>query len=147
MTASIKLAVNEHPYFVGITAPDYLVFMDDPAHNTRLMQAVANSYGFRVSPDLQYTNVDLRGMPEFYYRGSGIVAAWFACHLGCDPVILCGMDLYQGAQKYIHGDDDYQNLDVYRIPLEEHLRRWEPLRGFKQIRVIDSPLKKYFPVL
>lgn len=140
----IEFAVNEHPFQVGITNPDYLVFMDDPNDNPRLMRAIAGSKGTPVTFNLHYTDIDLRGVPDAIYRGSGIIAAWLALWMGCDPVYLCGMDLYQGEKKYCHAENDYQDLPIYQTPLEEHYKRWRTLPHQERLKPLSGPLTTIF---
>lgn len=144
----VLIAVNEHPFFVGITDPDYLIFMDNPTHNPILWNVLQEFQGIKVSHDLRYTDVNMAGVSYWNGPGSGIVACWFACYLGCDPVILCGFDLYQGSEKYCHRDELYENRSVFNITLEEHLKRWKT--GFRRcprierVRAASGPLVEVF---
>jgi hypothetical protein len=99
----------------------------------------------RVSPgpttDISF---DVEVWTGFY---SSNTAAWFALWLGCDPVILCGMDCYQGEQVYCHpytGD-----APTFHYPLEHHLRPWvEDARNLcpnpKRLRAVSGPLVQVF---
>lgn len=145
----VLIAVNEHPFFVGITEPDYLVFMDDPLHNPLLYQVVKDFQGVKVTHDLRYTDVHMGGVDYWNGPGSGIVACWLGLWLGCDPVVLCGFDLYQGKEKYCHRDGLYAERPVFNIPLDEHLKRWKA--GFRRcpemivrVRAVSGPLVDVF---
>lgn len=121
---TILIAVNNHALFY--CKPDYMVFMDIP--NTQefpeLAHAVETFDGLRVS---QTPLSDIYIKSAKYWDGgfSSTLATWFACYLGCDPVILCGMDCYQGAVKYSHPRDDFYH-PAMDAPLEDHLNAWRP---------------------
>lgn len=147
---SVIIAVNEHPYYAGVHDPDFLVFMDDPIHNPLLWGVVKElSGGLRVTHSLKYTDVHMGGVDYWNGPGSGIVACWLGLWLGCDPVLLCGMDLYQGPVKYCHRDELYKNRPVYNITLEEHLNRWKAgfrrnVQGIERVRAMSGPLGDVF---
>lgn len=138
----VRIAVNEHPFVIGVTDPDFLVFMDDPTQHPPLWAAVCGSSGIKVSPNLEQTDVDLRGLPHAIHRSSGIVAAWLGVWLGCAPVILCGMDLYQGDKKYCH--EDYSDRPIFHVPLPEHIIRWRTLPDVTRLRALSGPLVNEF---
>ena len=138
----IRIAVNEHPFLIGVTDPDFLVFMDDLTQHPPLLAAVCGSSGIKVSPNLEQTHVDLRGLPHAIRRSSGIVAAWLGVWLGCDPVILCGMDLYQGDKKYCH--EDHSDRPIFRMPLAEHIKYWHSLPDVTHLRALSGPLVNEF---
>lgn len=144
----VLIAVNEHPFFVGITDPDFVVFMDNPQYNPLLWNVVKQFGGMKVTHDLRYTDVSLAGINYWNGPGSGVVATWLACYLGCDPVILCGMDCYQGEKKYCHRDEIYENRSVFNISLEEHLKRWKAgfrrCPGIDRVRAVSGPLVPVF---
>ncbi len=77
---------------------------------------------------------------------SSNTAAWFACWMGCDPVILCGMDLYQGERAYFH---EYEDKPQFHYPLEHHLQPWieeakSRLPGWERVRAMSGPLVNVF---
>ena len=80
---------------------------------------------------------------------SSNTATWFALWLGCDPVILCGMDCYQGPIKHCppstyHPPMFEYPLDFYTRPWSEDCRKSVP--NPERIRVMSGPLKDIFPV-
>lgn len=141
----LLLAVNHHAAWIGIETP-YLVFMDDPAHQPLLFQCLKDYSETKVSQLLAYSDVDMRGVDYWNGPGSGIVACWLACYFGCDPVLLCGMDLYQGETKYCHRGEPEK--PIYAISLDEHLRRWKAgfrrCRGIEHVRAMSGPLVDVF---
>lgn len=71
---------------------------------------------------------------------SGVMAAWCAWVMGCAPIILVGMDCYQGG-TYWH---DKSALSSGRgIPLHRHIARWTALLNQApggQFRSMGGPL-------
>ncbi len=139
----ILIAVNHHALF--LCQPDYLVYNDQPESDPMLMEAVQKFSGLRVSPEpTSDIKFDMNVWTGFY---SSNTAAWFALWIGCDPVILCGMDLYQGSQKYFHP----YTIDVpcLHYPLTDHLRPWieegrAMLPHVERLRAMSGPLVNVF---
>ena len=75
---------------------------------------------------------------------SSSLATWLACWLGCEPVLLCGMDCYQGQRS---PDADPRDL-AYTYPLEQHLKFWrqafERCPHAERIRAMSGPLVEVF---
>lgn len=147
---ALKIAVNDHAFHVGIQ-PDYMVFMDDPHLKPELLRIVnefsSEHKGLRVTEDLAFTDIDLRGVVRPDAR-SGIWATWFAMYLGCAPIVLCGMDLYTTGNVYCHNKDEFMgHKAIFDEPLEKHLRDWKVLqqyRGHQNICAISGPLTEIF---
>ena len=144
----VLVAVNHHAVMTGLE-PFYMVFMDDPIHLPNLFQVAKDFGGIKLSPLLEYTDVDMRGVNYWNGPCTDKVASWLALFMGCDPVVLCGMDLYQGDVKYSHpGEPNFK--PIYNIELEEHIRRWK--RGFvpgvcpgiERLRAASGPLVDVF---
>jgi hypothetical protein len=115
----LLIAVNYHA--LRVCNPAFMVYNDQPESDPELLQAVLEHKSvIRVSSDPSSDiEFDVPVWTGFY---SSNTAAWFALWMGCDPVILCGMDCYQGRQKYFHP----YTLDVpsHHYPLADHLRPW-----------------------
>lgn len=145
---TILIAVNDHA--LHFCAPDYLVFMDIPNRQELpgLADAIEHFDGIKVS-HLPLSDVDLKSEGIKHWDGgfTSTLATWFALYIGCDPVILCGMDCYQGEIKYSHPRPDFYH-PVFDFPLENHLRAWRP--AFKhcpnpeRIRAMSGPLIEIF---
>lgn len=139
----LLIAVNYHAlYYVQA---DYMVYNDHPASSPGLLAAVESTKAVRVSPDpTSEIEFDVKVWTGFY---SSNTAAWFALWMGCDPVILCGMDLWQGAVKYCH---PYQHDEPnFHYSLEHHLRPWieegrTQLPHIERVRVASGPLIEVF---
>jgi hypothetical protein len=141
----VLFGVNHHALAIGV-APHYVIMRDDPLVETALLKwAQPNQYYLRVHELLDWTDVDLRGVPRPASR-AGIFAAWMALYLGCEPVYLCGMDLYQGEKKYCHdGEPDYK--PIYDEPLEKLVNDWRELYrwpGVERLRPMAGVLKEVF---
>lgn len=145
----ILIAVNYHALEIGIRA-DYMVYNDHPdggANAKEMIKAIRDFDGLKVSPkpssDVEF---DVEVWTGFY---SSNTATWFALWLGCDPVILCGMDCYQGESLYCHPSD--ADCPVFHYPLENHLRPWyeegvHKLPHVERVRVMSGPLQRVFPL-
>lgn len=139
----VLIAVNYHA--LHICKPDFMVYNDHPGSDPRLQEAVRTCKAVRVSSDptsdIQY---DVRVWEGFY---SSNTAAWFALWMGCEPVILCGMDLYQGDKVYFH---PYQHdVPCFHYPLIHHLRPWiedarANLPNLERLKAMSGPLVNIF---
>ncbi len=139
----VLIAVNYHAFH--ICKPDFMVYNDQPESDPRLQEAVEKCRAVRVSSDpTSDIQFDVQVWEGFY---SSNTAAWFALWMGCEPVILCGMDLYQGDRVYFH---PYQHdVPCFHYPLIEHLRPWiEDARAYlpniERLRAMSGPLVNVF---
>ncbi len=145
----LLIAVNYHYELLTGRAPDYMVFNDHPDEITNPLfgEFVASTHAVRVSPTPKHTDVlfDVDAWTGFY---SSNTAAWFALWMGCAPVIMCGMDCYQGDQLYCHPADDY-DCPAFHQPLYEIMRPWMEdgmnlLPHVEQLKVMSGPLVGVF---
>ena len=143
---TILISVNDHA--LGFCEPEYMVFMDipNPQIVPELAVAVETFRGIKVS-QLPLSDVDLSGSSYWDGGFSSTLATWFAIILGCDPVILCGMDCFQGDVKYCHPRPDHYHPSM-DYPLEMHLAGWRP--AFERcphperIKAMSGPLIQLF---
>jgi hypothetical protein len=141
----ILIEVNFHARH--FCKPDFMVYNDHPEQDPLLMDGVLNTTAIRVSPEP--TSDVLFDVPVWTGFFSSNTAAWFALWCGCDPVLLCGMDCYQGPVKYCHPFPkvspflDYP-LDFYTRPwIEEGLHL---LPHPERVRAVSGPLGNIFGV-
>jgi hypothetical protein len=139
----VLIAVNYHA--LQFCQPDFMVYNDHPESDPLLDQAIQEHRAIRVSPD-QTSDIpfDVDVWTGFY---SSNTAAWFGLWLGCDPVILCGMDCYQGEVKYCH--PYIKDEPNHHYPLEHHLRPWiEEARARcphpERLKAMSGPLVNVF---
>lgn len=139
----LLIGVNHHASY--LCKPAYMVYNDQPDSSPELVAEVAAHRAVLVSPEP--TSDILFDVPVWTGFYSSNTAAWFALWMGCDPVILCGMDLYQGPVKYFHP----YTIDVpcLHYPLDDHLRPWiEEARGScphpERLRAMSGPLVGVF---
>jgi len=139
----IFIAVNYHA--LHLCKPHFIVYNDQPESDPLLFEAIQKTKAIKVSPDPSSDiKFDIPVWTGFY---SSNTAAWFALWLGCDPVILCGMDCYQGEVKYFH---PYKNdVPVFYYPLEHHLRPWieegkNLLPHKERLKAMSGPLVNIF---
>lgn len=140
----LLIAVNYHALYY--CDPHFMVYNDAPETNPLQVQAVKEHRTIHVSPDPS-SDIEF-DVPEvwtgFY---SSNTAAWFGLWLGCDPVILCGMDCYQGEVKHV-APSTYDSpmfhypLDFYTRPWVEDCRRSVPHP--ERLRVMSGPLADVF---
>jgi len=119
---TVLISVNDHA--LHFCNPNYLVFMDIPNRQILpdLAAAVETFRGIKVSIN-PLSDVDLQGSNYWDGGFTSTLATWFGLYLGCNPVILCGMDCYQGEPKYCHPRPDFYH-PVYDFPLENHIKAW-----------------------
>lgn len=140
---SLLIAVNYHAQYY--CRPNYMVYNDAPSTNPLMVKAVEEHKSVLVSPDPSSDILfDVDVWTGFY---SSHTACWFAAYLGCDPIILCGHDLYQGEQKHCPPSTYYS--EVFDYPLDFHLRPWledakNKLPNPERIRAMSGPLVQLF---
>jgi hypothetical protein len=139
----VLISVNNHA--LHFCKPHFLVHLDNASQSPELGKALETFKGIIVSPFSDSHVV----LPKGWWDGgfSSTLATWFALWMGFNPVILCGMDCYQGPVKYCHPRPDFYH-PVFDFPLENHLRAWR--LAFKhcphpeRIRAMSGPLVKVF---
>lgn len=143
----ILIAVNYHAFYH--CQPQIMVYLDDPKPEPEMMRVIREQFVLKVCPESEYGG-DV-SMDVEYWRGnvSSTTAAWLACWMGCDPVLLCGMDLYQGPVKHCH--PPHKDVPAFHYPLDDHLRTWREeawnlLPHPERVRVMSGPLQAIFPL-
>jgi len=131
---AVLIGVNHHAS--RLVDCDYIVFNDPHTFDD-----VRDLPGEKISPHPHVSNVRPTGIwPAGFSAGTG---AWLAGHLGCRPIILCGMDLYQGDRKYFHGEGPPEPVD-----LGDRLAMWrrcfDQVPGCDGIRAAGGPLVEVF---
>ena len=140
----VLIAVNYHAAY--LCKPDFMVYNDHPGSDQALRAAVKLAEAVRVSPEPTSDILfDVDVWTGFY---SSNTAAWFALWLGCNPVILCGMDMYQGERVYFHPYS--HDAPSFHYPLDHHIRPWiedgrARLPHVERLRVMSGPLQNVFP--
>jgi hypothetical protein len=142
----LLIAVNFHYHLWSGKHPDFMVYNDHLEADDILRAEVEATEAIRVSPygptsDIEF---DVEHWSGFY---SSNTAAWFALWMGCNPVILCGMDCYQGAEVYCH--EFQRDVGPAHYPLEAHLRPWieeglKLLPHVERVKVMSGPLASIF---
>ena len=141
----LLIAVNEHAS--QICKPDFVVFSDNPRMHPELLEVVENAGGpVRVSENQEFSDVHI-DMPIWTGNYSSCFAAWFGLHLGCNPVLLCGIDCYQRPQPYFHPWD--KPVPAMNFDLAFHLRPWveegvHKLPHKERLKAMSGPLMGVF---
>jgi hypothetical protein len=123
----------------------FMVYNDQPENDPEMLEAIRDPSVIKVSPEpTSDIDFDVKVWTGFY---SSNTAAWFALWLGFDPVILCGMDLYQGDRVYFHPTD--RDCPTFHYPLDHHLRPWiEDGRNLlphpERLKAMSGPLVNVF---
>jgi hypothetical protein len=126
---------------------DYIIYNDYPEHDPWMLECLQRTHAIKVSPepssDIEF---DVPVWTGFY---SSHTATWFALWLGCNPVILLGHDLYQGAEKHCHPDE--RDPAPWHYALDWHLRPWieegpHKLPNIERVFVASGPLRRLFPI-
>jgi hypothetical protein len=143
---TLLIAVNQHA--IRLCKPNIIVFMDKPYENQEMgvvLPWAKERHVLLVSQLKEYSQIDIG--PSYWDGGfSSSLATWLACELGCNPVLLCGMDCYKGEKKYFY---DYKNNHpCVNYPLENHLAAWRPALEKcphpERIKAMSGPLVEIF---
>lgn len=146
---AVLIAVNYHAYYhtpvVFGRDPDFMVYNDVPSTNPLMERAVRDHRTVHVSPEP--TSDVIFDVDVWTGHFSSNTAAWFALWLGCNPVILCGMDCYQGPVK--HCSPSTYHSPMFDMPLDFYTRPWieegrNRLPHVERVRVASGPLVKIF---
>ncbi len=146
---ALMIAVNYHGFYhcPEDHQPAFMVYNDVPETNPLQVLAVQEHKAIHVSPeptsDVEFDVPDV--WTGFF---SSNTAAWFALWIGCDPVILCGMDCYQGPVK--HCPPSTYHSEMFEMPLDFYTRPWTEeglhrLPNVERLRVMSGPLTDIFP--
>jgi len=140
----ILISVNYHGFYY--CKPMYMVYNDFPESNPLLVKAVKEHKAIHVSPE-PTTDVEFDVPDVWTGFFSSNTATWFALWMGCDPVILCGMDCYQGPVK--HCPPSTYESPMLDYPLDFYIRPWvEDCRNSvphpERIRAMSGPLVNIF---
>ena len=143
----VMIAVNYHAHKIGLK-PKYMVYLDDPRTRPQMMRVIREKKVIKVCPETEPFGDVI--MDVEYWRGnnSATTAAWLGLWMGCNPVYLCGIDLYTGAKPYCH--DDY-TPDQIPVPATDLIRPWvEECRNLcphpERLVAMSGPLQRLFPI-
>lgn len=145
------ISVNGHS--LELARADAIVFCDNPHRKSRLSSVLLRNRieSFKepkISPIDEHSDYKF-DVPYWDGGFSSTVATWLACFMGADPVLLCGMDCYQGEKKYFF---DYKDIKIehpcWNYPLQNHLDAWRPAlekcKNSQVIKAVSGPLVDMF---
>lgn len=137
------VGVNYHA--ARIVHLDYITFLDDPEKSKRLLPHMERHTGRRVSPLSHWSDWELVNVPDFGLTST--FAAWVACLMGGDPILLCGMDCYTTGARYCHGGTMAPH-PCQSYPVEIHIDTWRRAATHfarpEAIRAVSGPLVNVF---
>ena len=144
---ALLIAANDHPFHAGIQ-PHMIVFNDLPTCKPQLLEIVKTFGGLRISQHEKYSDV-VMDVDGWWRDLSSMTAAWIADFMGCHPILLCGMDCYQGEVKYCHDQPERPDKAIYKITLNQHLDHWRKAfhrvpRSRRSMRAMSGPLVDVF---
>ncbi len=144
---AVKISVNQHALY--ITGADYVVTLDDPTGDPVAIKMFNRVKGALIGK--AEGHVDYLFDVRFWYGQSGHSAAWVGCYMGGDPVLLCGMDLYQGPKMYCEEVEDPAGaIGLKNKPLKNHVNNWRSAfskcPNAERIRAMSGPLVDVFGI-
>jgi len=141
---AILIAVNYHAFYY--CQPLFSVYNDTPETNPLQVKVVREHTAILVSPEPSSdVEFDVPNVWTGFFSSN--TAAWFALWMGCNPVILCGMDCYQGPVK--HCPPSTYHSPMFDYPLDFYYRPWaEDCRNSvphpERLRAMSGPLMELF---
>jgi hypothetical protein len=142
----LLIAVNYHALYY--CEPTFMVYNDRPETNPLQVLAVEEHRAIHVSPEPSSDVIfDVPSVWTGFFSSN--TAAWFALWMGCDPVILCGMDCYQGPVKHV--PPSTYHSPMFDCPLDFYIRPWvEDCKNSvphpERLRSVSGPLTDVFKV-
>lgn len=141
---AIYISANQH----GCLARrcDYIMVVDG-IEDKSFTRPDGTSYGLR---DFGVPIISPRPAGDYWLfdqcaPSSGVMAAWMAWIMGCAPILLAGIDCYQGPTYY---HDPGAKSSGRALSLQRHLDRWASLLQHApggQFRPLGGPLTEIFP--
>ncbi len=143
--STVLIAVNYHAFYYHLN-PMFMVYNDAPETNPLQVQAVKEHKAIHVSPH-ETTDVIFDVPTVWTGFFSSNTATWLALWMGCDPVILCGMDCYQGPVK--HCPPSTYHSPMFEYPADFYVRPWieeglHCLPNVERVKVMSGPLIEVF---
>lgn len=139
----ILISVNEHAFWH--CEPHVLVYQDPLRMSKERCDIVEYFNGLVVCP---FANSDVQ-LPVGWWDAnqSSCLATWYALWMNYDPIILCGMDCYQGDVKYCRERPGYHH-PIFDIGVEHHLTLWRGAFDHcphpERIKAMSGPLVEVF---
>lgn len=130
---AVFVSANEHGAL--LRPVEFIVSIDDN-------ESALREYGVPVIGRRHWCDYRIQDWIDFHY--SGPTAAWVLWALGCHPIVLAGMDCYQGG-TYHHDAEARSTGNLHK--LSEHLEYWLALREHlpdAMIRSCGGPTREVF---
>lgn len=146
------VSANEHG--AKLRQVDYIVAVDDVHQVTgELMGPRLRAYGVPlISPrffaDYRMPAITVRrrdGQMIDFRGNSGMQAIWVAWALGGWPVIVAGIDNYQGGTYWHTPEADSSGTAKAQDDFDDRLAQLRDLIGTDRVRVVDGPLLRFWP--
>lgn len=143
---AVRIGVNDHGHKALeaglIDRLDYCVYLDKAVGAKLAGRGVPIISSFPDVADYVFA----RGSDVWQPGFTSGTAAWLALYMGCDPVILAGMDCYTGP-TYFH-DAEAKSSGSWQ-PVNRHLANWNLAHCHcphaERIRTAGGPTEKVFP--
>lgn len=142
---SVRLSANQHGCL--LTRCDYAVSVDGHINEVRFKRQDGTEYGIH---DFGVPIIGTKAWADYrifnqVLPSSGVMAAWLAWIMGCAPIVLIGINLYEG-ETYFH--DAKAESTGHRLTPEQHLERWAKLKLIAEgaaFRAMGGRLLELFP--
>lgn len=129
----IVLSANDHG--AKKVPCNYIVCCDE-------LEARLRPFGLPIISKFTWADYRIFDLP---LPNSALMASWAAWIMGCAPIVIVGVECFQG-KTYL--DDPDLKTSGHTLPLKEHLKRWERLKQYApqgQFRPVSGPLLQVFP--
>lgn len=136
---ALRISANAHGCRVGPV--DYMVSIDDVHGEIRAAGCAAPFIS-------HHAWADFRLVEQPQLDNSGCLATWVAWNLGSAPILLCGMDCYQGGPGQVYFHNPAAESTGTRLDWRAHVRFWQRLSASlpdsAPVRTMGGPLEGLF---
>jgi hypothetical protein len=128
------IGVNQHALLLPL---DYVVFQD------REIAPILQGHGIPlVTHHKDVADIWSGIIPDLGFSGGA--AVWFADYIGCDEIILCGVDDYTQSRRYWHSPPGYRGLELGVTATHA----WKKVRDYMTrpeiVSVASGPAQQWF---
>lgn len=121
---------------------DYVLAVDNI--ETKKLDRAGNtlrSYGVPIVSIRMWADIRMFSKPV---ATSGMCAAYVAWVMGCSPIVLAGMDCYDGGTYWW---DERAESTGHRMQVKAHVKRWQQLleKADGMFRTMGGPTERVFP--
>lgn len=126
---------------------DYIVYVD-PEHQVtgERMQDKLSEYGVPTISPCFGADYRVPNWNAARFKGnSGMQGVWFASLLGANPIIICGMECYQGGVYWHDADAKSSSKGRHQQSFDVNIERLKQLADGANIRAVTEGMVRHFP--